>query len=195
MALGDIYSVVVRGTLQGQTILNTLHYRESVTAGTGGQAALATIADSTLGQAWRNGLSQDFTYNDVTVQHIWPLPVTYPTVNGTDTGVGAVASASSPSEVAAVITKRTAFAGPFYRGRAFISGIALSGITGASLNATGITQLTNHVTAMGTVLTSGGYSFTPIIWHRHVNTYSDQAGLVLRLTLRAQRRRQPGRGQ
>lgn len=195
MAVNDIYQLTVRGTLFSQTILNVLYYRESVSAGSTGQAALATAADSTLGAAWRTALSQDFTYNDVTAQKIFPLPVMYPTTVGTGTGIGSVASGAQPSEVAVVITKRTAFAGRKYRGRAFIAGATISQVTGDILTGPGVTAMGGIATAIASALTSGGYTFTPIVYHKPTHSYDDVAGGTVHATLRAQRRRQPGRGQ
>jgi hypothetical protein len=195
MALNDIYRATVLQTLDGQAMMNVLHYRLSTVGSGNVQDALAAIMDSTIGAALKAHLPDDVFYESVTAQKIYPLPVTFPSVNGTTSGFGTVAVTAFPTEVCAVITKRTALAGPRRRGRAYISGLGSTYVTESMLNATGQTEIGPIGTAMTQVLNgANGNVFTPIIWHRDLLTYDDVTGVVIRTTLRAQRRRQVGRG-
>lgn len=194
MAVNDIYSVQVLGTLHGQRVQCTLHYRESVTGVGGGSTALASLADASPGNEFRIQLSNEYRYDGCLVQKIWPLPVLESVLDATAAGNGSIVQNSLPSEVAAVITKRTGLAGRKYRGRAYVPGIPVTYETDSQLNSTGLTGIGAIATKLATALTGSGWTFFPTLYHRAAHTYNDLSQCTARPILRCQRRRQVGRG-
>jgi len=196
MAVNDIYRVVMTGQLHGQTILQTLHYRVDANSGPNDQAQLASRADAVIGLALKQNLSDEYAYQSATVQRIYPGIPTYPVVVGTTAGAGAVNTPSLPTEVCAVFTKITGFAGPRYRGRAYISGLPTTYVTDSVLNGVGVAAVAPIAVSMTQQLSFvGGASFTPILWHDPSATYTDVTQRITRTTIRSQRRRQVGVGQ
>jgi len=194
MAVGDFYRVTIVGELHGQLIETVLHYRESVSAGAGGASVLATEMDLAFAAEVLPILSGEFTYEQTPVQKFKPAPPEMAVAVNTGSGNGGVAESSLPSSSCAVVKKRTTLAGRKYRGRIFQAGIPItmesdSAITGgyaASLQAAWVDTFTT--------VSSGGYTFVPVLWHKASNTTTDVQSLLATLPLRVQRRRELGRG-
>jgi hypothetical protein len=194
MAVNDTFSVVLRGRLHGQTILQVLHYRET-TAGVGNAAvALATAIDGTIPSKLKDALSNEWEHLDVTAQKIHPLPVLTPATVATAAGPGLNAVPSTPSSVAAVITKRTPFAGPGFRGRSYFAGVPTTSETDSELNGVGLIDFGNLGDALIADQTNGAYTWSPCLWNRTLNVATFITGRTVQPVLRNQRRRQVGRG-
>lgn len=195
MALNDIYQVTVFQTLHGQTILNTCHYRESVSSGAGGQAQLASVIDNAIATAWKPVLNTEWAYDYTQVQKIYPGIKTYPTINGTGAGAGTNATGESmPTSVAVTFTKYTSLAGQRYRGRFYLTGFSEAYVNLSKLTSSGISDIAPLGGALCGIKASFGYTFQPVIWHKDNNTYTDVNGVVLHAPMRSQRRRQLFRG-
>lgn len=194
MAVGDIYLVTFVQEQHGQAILNTVHYKETVSGGAAGAATLAAKIDADAGPVWRAALSDEWEYQYTQVQKIYPGVPQFPVVVGTNAGIGSVANDPEPTSVSIVVTKRTALAGPAYRGRIYLAGIPVTYINDSALSSTGVTGLTGVAEELIEPKTSGGYTFVPVIWHKASLTSDDITGLTLRTTVRNQRRRQLRRG-
>lgn len=138
--------------------------------------------------------SNELMHNQVIVQRFWPLPPTVPVANATAPGAGQAAVPSLPTEVAAVITKKTSFAGRKYRGRVYVGGIPNTGVANSQLVAAQMTNMNTLAAALGPALIQGGYTFLPIIWHKATKTNDTISACQARPIVRSQRRRQVGKG-
>lgn len=194
MAVGDILLATVVQTLHGQTIMNSCHFRESSTGAGDAQALLALGIDAAVTAQWKPKMSDEWHYDYVQVQKVYPGPPSYPAINGTGAGYGGVAGDAVPTSVAYCITKRTALAGPKYRGRLYITGFPVADLGDSVLSPTGITNQGSVGLGLIAQFTNGGYTWDPVIFHRSDNTYHMVVGPVLRSTIRNQRRRQSGKG-
>lgn len=194
MALNDIYQVVCRFTLHGQTCLNILHYQETVSAGALGQQQLAIVADDEVLAGYRVNCSAEMTYNDVTVQRVTGGAIPTATVVATNTGLCAVAGECLPISDTVVLTKRTGLAGPRYRGRVFVPGIPISYELNSKLGAAGTAAMTALATVLSNNRTIAGYTFQPVLFHRDTKSGNNITAVEPQPVLRAQRRRQIGKG-
>ena len=190
MAVGDIYLATFFQTLHGQTVLNTCHYRESTSAGSAGATTLAATLDGRIASTMKPVMSDEWHYDYTQVQKIYPGIVEYPVINGTGAGDGGLALAADATSVAIVFTKRTIYAGPRYRGRIFVTGFPRDVIDESQLGASDVATYTPVGGAMVGTVTSGGYVFDPVLYHKNDNTYHNIVAAVLRQTVRNQKRRQ-----
>lgn len=195
----DIYTLTIKGTLQGQRVENVLWYVVLIdgdySAFIDGMFAFAT---TTLIPACGNAQSTDFVWNEVRIQKVYPLPTFFPSINSISIA-GVEITNAMPSEVSMTITKRTFLAGRRYRGRMYLAGMPyqyMNTTTGlwttlALAAAAGIEPaLSQDVPAA-----VGLGVLRPIIWHRATSTYTILNGAQIRVTPRSQRRRQIGRGE
>lgn len=197
MAVGDLLTVTIVGRLHGQTTNYVLNYRETVT-GMGNQSVeLCAAIDLTIADKFRAWASDEWTYLYTQVQKFFPLPLTAYVVANGSAGSGAIAENSMPTEVAAVITKVSAFGGRDRRGRVFLAGVPETYELNSALSALGITNTTTlagHL--IGLVSDLGAtWSWEPVIVSRKVSVVAVR-WLASRVNpnLRAQRRRQIGKG-
>ena len=129
-------------------------------AGTVAQAGQIHTALST-GAAWLaldDYLSTSTSFIGVTLRNIAQadLPIV---ASVTAPTAGTSASAALPSEMAAVITKRTAFTGPSGRGRAYIPGFATNALgAGNVIAAAAVTALQNWANTINGALAAAGYT-------------------------------------
>ena len=196
--LDDIYTLTLKGRLQGQTVENVLWY--VVTADSDYTSlclALYTKAVNELLPGITVFQSIDFEWTSVVAQKVWPIPAFFPNEVGVSQ-FGSFAVNAMPSEVALCMTKRTILAGPKYRGRIYIAGLpqtAMDHVTGLwdstttiSADSVGVLMCQN----VNTVVPGG--VLVPIIWHRALHTYTALNNCKARNVPRSQRRRQIGRG-
>lgn len=198
MAVGDIYQLTISGTLQGQRIMNVSHYSVDVDALPSALSqGMFNWAAGTLIPAIVQVQSNNFHWDQVFTQKIWPVPVFIP-VGGTVNILGANVEDSLPAEVAATITRRSVLAGPRYRGRIYVAGIALSmldqttGLFNAAFTAgAAATEAALHASIPSSPV---GGSLGPVLYHRADHTTTVITSALSRATPRSQRRRQVGRG-
>lgn len=212
MAAGDHFRLAAVGSLAGQLIVNTFHYRQST-------GNTSTLSDTeSLARAW-NAKFLDPTARLVNVQaqamewkliesRSFPLPGTpmvgYDLVT-TETGV--VEEVALPPSVAAIIRRKTALLGRKYRGRIYIAGLGVGTTASGLINDAGtITDLGDLAIALYAPLTwtaGGSPTFIPEICTvvsdgatPPVYSYraTDITYAVVDLVLRSQRRREVGVG-
>lgn len=200
MAVGDIYEVALVANAPEGLVVNVLHYRATI-AGTGTDMQIlndfANAVIANIGTLWRNILPTSYTASAINVSKIRPLPRSL-TVNNWTAAAGTRAVTPLPSEVAVTITKRTNFGGRKFRGRLFVSGLEQAATANGVLLLTGpypsavtafANALNNQLTGPTTTVVAN-----PVIFHRASGTYTDIQSHIPRGPLRAQRRRQAGRG-
>lgn len=197
MAVNDILrSVFEQNVHDDVTVLNVLHWRVA-TVGTGqAEAVLASALDGRFATNIKPRMDDAWEYEQTSVQKIYPAPTGRAYVNGTGTGVGGDGSGGGPitPEVAYTVTLRTQYAGPKYRGRLFVTGFNNTHDDYGELNGTFQGLLQTAWEAVIAAVSSSGYSFVPIIYHKATATYDSITDLKVQPVLRAQRRRQTDRG-
>jgi len=119
MAVGDIYSVVVRGTLHGQTVLNVLHYEVAATAGV--PLTLDTMAllfATRVQNAYKNLMPPTASFRGCDFRNLMPpATLAYPDV--TNDGVGLTGTTLTPTQTSLLIRTQANFAGRQYIGRIY----------------------------------------------------------------------------
>lgn len=198
LAVGDIGMAVIRQTLHGQTILNTLHYRiKEFAPATFGHTifSLAAGVAAKFVPLMKAVQSVELVHDNVTAQKIRPLPPELAVATTVHAGGGTVASGSLPTSDCAVITKRTQFAGVKYRGRMYVAGIPVSSEDNSKLAAGVLANWEPLVLAFNDEVTNADVTWQPILWHRAALNYDLIETAELRTILRTQRRRQLGVGQ
>jgi len=194
MAVGDILQATVVQSLQGQQILNVLHYQVK-TVGTGtAEILLAQDLGERLAPAMKSLMSQDWAYVSTIGQKVFPRPPSFPYIDSTDAGIGSIPSGALPAQNTLNLTKTTQFAGTKWRGRVCLSGLAEASSTGGEWENTALTAAAPIAAALTSDITTGGWVLTPVLWHREDGTATPLTGIIARKTIRAQRRRQVGKG-
>lgn len=196
MATQDVYRLTVLGRLHNQRIIQVHHYRQTTTEPGDNSAQLTA--------AWRVAnepsllacLSNEYSQEGYLTQRIHPLPVNAAYELPTPSLNGSVVVSSLPSSVAAVTTKRTLFAGPKYRGRNYYAGVPTTHELDSKLTASAMNLWGTYASNLEVPLVSlGGISFTPVLFHRSTSTNTTVFTCIARDILRNQRRRQVGRGE
>lgn len=194
MAVNDIYRVTIQGTLHGSVINSVLHYREGASGGTNGQAILAGLIDAEFAANVLSVLSNEFAYTGTLCQKASDTTPPLATLVSTSAGSGGVAQNSLPSGVSAVIKKKTALAGPRYRGRIFQAGIPATYELDSLVTGAGQAALLAAWANMIGPHSSGAYSFTMCLYDKAAALVSLVTQVGMDTPLRQQRRRQVGRG-
>lgn len=194
MAVGDIFRVTIQGKQAGETWVNVMHYRESATGVGNAETELADSCDAVLGPAYKTFLSHDASYDQVAVQRIDPLPVSYTVIDNTNAGIGLVAQDMLPPANAMTVTKKTAYAGRKYRGRVFLPGIPKTYTSDGGFTAGGLAAGQLLADDLKSPRLPGAWTFTPILWHRSSRTYTVLTDMTARQVPRVQRRREHFRG-
>jgi hypothetical protein len=195
----NIAQVCWQLTLAGQAIQFCLSFRkDSPPITLSDLTSLATQSESWWGATLRLRLSTGVVCAQVVATDQTTQGAPQATV--TSGAAGTVGSASLPSNVAAVVSLRTAIRGRSYRGRAYIPGIPLS----AQSSATDMTGgfATNLITDFSTLLTNlaslGWHMCVPSRQHNGVvlvtGNSKDVTAFVVDAHFDSQRRRLFGRG-
>lgn len=194
MAVGDILQATIVQSLQGSQMVNVLHYRvDAIGTGTA-EIALAQELGETLAPAMKSALSTEWAYVATIGQRLRPLPMTFPFIDTTDAGSGSVTGAALPAQNALNITKTTLFAGTRWRGRFCLTGLPVAAQVGGQWSASAITSVSGIVSALLLQLQPGAWVFRPVLFHRDDGTVTPIDDFVVQKTVRAQRRRQFGKG-
>lgn len=209
VVVGDILQLSFRGTQAGQRIMMVRTYRCSIAAPNttytedmGG--VVAKISAGALGGMRGRYLSllpTAYTLNEIRAQVISPVRrVQYSVLQvgqlGTNGGVGNV------TNLAAVITMRTALAGRDQVANAHIGPIPSDISSAGSLDATYRLTMSDLKDIFLQVITPDGFdvaSWTPCIYHSKAvlpaPRYNDIASAIVQTTTRTMRRRTVGRGE
>jgi len=197
MAIGDIFQVTAVGKLAGQLTNMTMNYRQTAggslgppALGLGDTCATTWITDLLLWQ------SSAYTHEYTISSKINPLPREASFISVTAAGAGGGGAAAAPPSCAATVTKLTVLAGTRYRGRIFVPGVPLLGVTDGALTGATVIALNAATIQLFAPLTDlNGNTFQPVIFHRDSGTSTDMIGRSAKAVLRSQRRREVGVGQ
>lgn len=196
--VGDIVQFTTRAFLDGQTILNTFHYRCLVDQTDGVSALQIAIAafDTSVQNPMTLAQSDDVTYLPTMGQKIFPLRFV-PEFNDVAANPdGQIQQVALPTTVSGVVRRRTVLAGPANRGRIFIAGIPVTGVLESKLTSAQLALMNAVGNGMLDKLAGEvGESFAPVIYSREFPESSgDVVTHAVDPILRVQRRREIGVG-
>lgn len=201
MSVGDFYDVVLQQQLHGQTILNTFRFLQTAGATGNTSPGLATNFAVSVAAPLLSHQSEDVSQRFLFTTRVDPKPRALTVITDLGGPVGGILGASLPSSVALVFTKNTANSGRGERGRWFFAGINRIHENASVLNSAGITEWSPLASALFNSVTDGTTTWAPQL----ARQLPDGAGgvqevgvglsqVLLRSTLRNQRRRQVGVG-
>lgn len=155
-----------------QASYNIRHYRVSAKVGNGAtMQELATLLSGSFHQTFKAVMSSSARFVGVGVRRIQPLPVTVESSDAANVGAGGVTGEILPTQVCGIITLRTQYAGPRYRGRVYVPfpSEASNDTTGEPIAAYNAAMV-NLANVFAMTLTGGGAGNTntikPVIWSR-----------------------------
>lgn len=196
--INDIWRVTITSSIQGQKCQNVLFYKDTGGASESDSATrLMAFMESDVIFNFCNAQVTTLTWGKITAARIYPLPVSR-TYELDSANSGQMVEVPMPSEVSAVLQKKTVFGGRKFRGRVYLAGtpaLELSATTGKwngvyqLLLSAAANVLPIRVPPLGTTA-----AFTPVIYHKADHTTTDIDFSSYNDVPRAQRRRQAGRG-
>lgn len=209
MPLGtnDIVHIVYKGSLFNQTVLTNFSYRVTSSTSTGTIAqdqldiatALANAAHDMVTKL-RALMTADYSLTDVTCQRILPVRMTIASF-ATGGLAGTRAGTCDTANVAAVFTRKTAFAGRKQRSTIHLPGVSNADIASGALSAGYIADLTTYALETRdaqTIAASGGgnINLQPVIVHRPLGAanFDDIVDADVNNLCRTMRRRTVGLG-
>jgi hypothetical protein len=200
LSIDDILEITFRGSLFGQTILNVTHYVVNVT-GAGNtldqlQEIATDIGNDTVTSPilidWRPAVTNQFTFDEVRVQRVYPARTIYmrslPNVQGQY--VGTCPSAN----IAASIQKRGVNSGRTSNGRIQIAGVPREGMVDGEIDIAGygvlLAQLRDKL-ALGQTTTLTPITIVPVIFNPNLPNpkYQLISSWLVQTTLRTMHRR------
>lgn len=195
---GSVVLVTFRGTLFGQDVMNTFHYRwDGPVLASGLTALIALIGTNPQMQAnmalWQNCISEDVVDCRVIGQWIFPLRYRqYNTVMAAPTGSGSPCGTANVASVITLVADRASRHGV---GNKHLPGLPLSSQEQGFLTNGQKVANTDFANAMAATVVMLGGIFQPVIYNR-VNPAASMEviGAEENLTVRVQRRRTVGLG-
>lgn len=169
MAAGDTYELALKGTCNGQTIVNVHHFRAEDAGDL--STSIASDWNTNLKATWLALLPPTYSLTLLTCRQINPPgPVGIDFVP-TGTVTGGVGTVAGGLNVAQVIKWQTAFIGRSRRGRTFVGPMAVERVSGGNVIAAQQTNALAYVTAMlGRYGAGGTFASTArlVIWSRTI---------------------------
>lgn len=173
-ALNQIWQLRVACYITGQAAINTFHYKVGALNGAPKDVDVIDVFDNALAPLYKTLLNANAHYRGVSLSRVFPAPRTKPVVRVVNDGPGVVAGDLLPSQVCGIISATTDFAGPKYRGRAYIPFPGeVDNLVGAVPTATYVASaqlLANKVfgqwLGIGLVAGVNDVTLDPVIFHR-----------------------------
>lgn len=194
LGISDLWRARVVCSISDQISVNCVNFNVVAVTGVVTDQEFADYLDSEWGTLFKNLISDDAIYRGVSVQRFKPIPVTVPAVSIVSQGTGSVAGEVLPKQVSGVLTLRTAFAGPGFRGRLYIPfpSETHNQVPGRPEEdyLTALTVLGNQIVDADTVVGAGGNATVhSVLYHRELDTFDRLTGFVARPRWGTQQRR------
>lgn len=192
--------ILVRGTQQGQEIINTFYGQFPSAYALADLEALASALDMWANSVWKPLLCPEYGYAGITVRGL-DAPIDLEVENNTHAGPGTHAGDALPNNVSLAIKRTSGFTGRGARGRIFMPSIPTPDLeTGDVVSASFAAAVLAGLDAMDTAITEQG--FVPVIVHRVASgvplaeavVFTLVEWVVVDLVIDSMRRRLPGRG-
>lgn len=201
--VNNVYEVIMYATIEGQITINTFYFTDGRAIGVFGPAPESELAGKfnlVYATAISNVMTTDCVVTGVKVQCVTsflraPYIVTYAT------GIpGTVAPPHEPTQVSAVMLRRTGYKGQSGRGRISWPGVPQTFVLMSSLTTAAKTTYTTLGTALLAQQTTTNETFTPSLVSRRGKAptisfgSAPLASLGINATLGTVRRRKLGKG-
>jgi hypothetical protein len=128
MAVGDVYQMIIEGSLNGQRVLNTFGLVANSDEDTPTQFLAESVAAALPGSGWSQGRTTQYAVGSVACRDI--SPGTAPLGRAQCSSVGTEAEESAPGNCAVVVSWKTALRGRNNRGRMYLGGYSREHMTG-----------------------------------------------------------------
>lgn len=155
MAVGEKFRVRIYtyDSALAQVGINTIYYRTDTEAGTGTtDQAKADAIDLLMEANYKGYMSSQSIYRGLTLQNVSAgLPIV-PSIAIASSGAGTNGAAVLPGQASGLISWKTPYAGPRYRGRTFLPFQSINAV-GADGKMTGANQVLLQAVATGMLLT------------------------------------------
>jgi hypothetical protein len=192
--VNDVYRITMLGKMlqNGEPILNTFYYRISIAGAGDEKLALATAFQpgGAPYAALLGMLPTNYSCTLLAVQPVKPVgTVEYiaPTVT-----IGSIAGQWSPSQVAMIVTRRTATPGKKGRGRIFVGPVPISQIAAGDNDTVTAGYASSLNTPLVAAISNGGWTFVPVLWSRKFQISYDLTAGSGNVVLRTRRSRAEG---
>lgn len=202
VALNDVIEFTIVQSLDGQMVLNTLHYvvtsmenAPDIKTITEGIATAWKAADKLLFQMW-DLQSTSVQYRGLRGQIVHPVRSAYWLALPEEGDGGNEAGDTLPVNVTAVLTKRTAAIGRETHGSFYLAGMMAAAETASLWKTTTMTDLNSLAVQLSQSITVAGAQLDPIIFHG-TNPVADDylMDTYAQPEVRITRRRTVGRGE
>lgn len=203
VSANTVWLCTLRGTLHGQTILNTHHL---VYNGSGTIPDYEALANQFLSNQVTNNtqfwfqfagcVSTDFIANEMTMQPIYPNRYNAATLSMAGS-TGFLSGEALPPNVSATITKRSVNATRWGRGSNHLAGVRLQDTSGGRWDAGQLVLLDGYADFISGQWAAGGsfLNFRPVLWNRtNPGRITDVTSASAQPTTRVERRRTVGLG-
>lgn len=119
LAVNDVYRINIYVVTATQMSKNTLFFKVTTFTAGATDTNLVRALEGVISGPMKALITTDSSYRGCGAQRVQPQPTTMEVYSIVGQGVGTVASPPLPTQCCGLITKRTAFAGPKYRGRLY----------------------------------------------------------------------------
>ncbi len=193
---GNVIEVRIVSFIPEQIALNRLYYEVGNLQGSGADTANAAFdIDVAVAGAYRAVMPVTAEYRGVSVQRVFPLPRTVADVQTGLAGPGLAAGGLQPTQVAALVAKKTGFAGRAFRGRAYapFPSDSFQAATGKPSGAFVAGQLNAFALALAATIVAGlapnTVDLTPVLFKTPAGPATSITSVVPRTEWATQRRR------
>lgn len=189
--VSDVYRLTwVGANPSGEPLINTYYYRISVVGAGDEKAALAAAWQAAVNGALQACQANTQQWKQIIVQPVKPVGTTE--VFTPNVSLGSLATANLPSQCAVILTRKTATPGKGGRGRIFIGAVPVSQQVAADPNTVTTTNFQALANALMLTLTSGGWSFIPVLWKRRLAISLDLTAITVNPLIKTRRSRVEG---
>lgn len=194
--LNEVVRVVIGQSLDNQQVLNVLYYQCTQPDPGLTENSLNSWVGTNIVPAFQGVQSNRLVHSFVLSQKFFPPPPNLPVASTAFVGPGTTVIAALPAQNAIVLTKQTNKAGRKFRGRVYVTGLPQTSIQDGELLAAVFPNWNVLASALKMPVTIGGTNarMVPVLFHKSSGTVDPIVDIQTRIVVRAQRRRQVGKG-
>jgi hypothetical protein len=188
--VGDVFRLSILGSVFGEPHINTFSYAVTAAGAGDPNAALITAFTGACLISYRACLSADWLGQQLISQGVKPV-----TIVGTSSIVGSngtSATPTAPTQVATIITRKTATPGKGGRGRIFFGAVTAGLIVSDQVTGALVTAYNAFISAVNANILGSGYTFQPVLFKRKTLTAPPIINHTLNTVVKTRRSRALG---